>query len=76
MIYNIQITDNFDILFVLVPLFFAAFLWKEQDLKKRYNAKWALITGASSGHWTSIGSEICKIRSGNQPSKDLFFFQA
>lgn len=24
-------------------------MYKPQDLKKKYNAKWALVTGASSG---------------------------
>jgi len=37
------------VLTYLVPYLIAAFVWKEQDLKKKYGAKWALVTGASSG---------------------------
>ena len=33
----------------LIPHFIVALLLKPRDLKKAYNAKWALVTGASSG---------------------------
>eukprot|EP01111_Echinosteliopsis_oligospora_P002012 TRINITY_DN1293_c0_g1_i1.p1 TRINITY_DN1293_c0_g1~~TRINITY_DN1293_c0_g1_i1.p1 ORF type:complete len:310 (+),score=88.42 TRINITY_DN1293_c0_g1_i1:98-1027(+) len=33
----------------LLPFFLQTFVFKEQDLKKKYNAKWAVVTGASSG---------------------------
>jgi len=26
-----------------------AWVWKPQDLKKKYNAKWAMVSGGSSG---------------------------
>jgi TRAP-type C4-dicarboxylate transport system permease large subunit len=28
-----------------------SFFYKTQNLKKRYNAEWALVTGSSSGEW-------------------------
>jgi len=33
----------------LVPLIFQSYVYKDQDLKKKYNAKWAVVTGGSSG---------------------------
>lgn len=58
MIYYILEFINFIIFFIglsslltfFFPFFFQAFIWnKEQNLKKKYNAEWALVTGASSG---------------------------
>lgn len=33
----------------LVPVVVQAYILREQDLKKKYNAKWAVVTGGSSG---------------------------
>lgn len=33
----------------LVPHLIVAFFYKTKNLKKAYNAQWALVTGASSG---------------------------
>lgn len=33
----------------LVPFVINTFVFKSKDLKKAYNAKWAVVTGASSG---------------------------
>lgn len=33
----------------LVPHTFVAWFYKTQNLKKKYHAQWALVTGASSG---------------------------
>lgn len=35
----------------LIPHIFVAWFYKTQNLKKKYSAKWALVTGASSGEW-------------------------
>lgn len=35
----------------LVPYIINTLVFKSRDLKKAYNAKWALVTGASSGAW-------------------------
>lgn len=40
----------------LLPMIWAALTHKPQSLKRRYNAKWAVVTGGSSG----IGLEIVK----------------
>ncbi|SAM08299.1 hypothetical protein [Absidia glauca] len=40
----------------LVLVLYGAYGCKEQDLKKKYNAKWALVTGGSSG----IGAAIVR----------------
>jgi short-subunit dehydrogenase len=40
----------------LVPQIYQSFFTKEQDLKKKYNAQWALVTGSSGG----IGRAICE----------------
>lgn len=32
-----------------MPLIFQSYVYKDQDLKKKYNAKWAVVTGGSSG---------------------------
>jgi len=37
------------ILSYIVPIFVVAWLLPDQNLKNKYNAKWALVTGASSG---------------------------
>ena len=39
---------TFIFLAYLIPHFIVSFL-RPRDLKKAYNAKWALVTGASSG---------------------------
>jgi len=33
----------------LIPHIFVTLFFKTKDLKKAYNAKWALVTGSSSG---------------------------
>ncbi|KAF7725350.1 hypothetical protein EC973_009690 [Apophysomyces ossiformis] len=40
----------------LALVFYGAYVCKEQDLKKKYNAQWALVTGGSSG----IGAAIVR----------------
>lgn len=35
----------------LIPHTIVAWFYKTQNLKKKYNAQWALVTGASSGAW-------------------------
>uniref|UniRef100_A0A7S0YGV5 Uncharacterized protein n=1 Tax=Polytomella parva TaxID=51329 RepID=A0A7S0YGV5_9CHLO len=54
--------------FLFFPCFFlyfaqhllCAFFFKTQNLKKRYNASWALVTGASSGIGKSIAIKLAK----------------
>lgn len=36
-------------LYLALQLACGTLIWRTQDLKKRYNAEWALVTGASSG---------------------------
>ena len=36
-----------------------AFFFKTQNLKKRYNAEWALVTGASSGACIQLQQQLC-----------------
>lgn len=36
----------------------AGFFFKDQDLKKKYNAKWALVTGASTGIGRAITEKL------------------
>jgi hypothetical protein len=52
----------------LIPLFFSAFHF-HQDLKKRYNATWALVTGAfcfasrsRSSHHILLSSKLLSVR--------------
>jgi len=40
------------------PWIIHTFVFKEQDLKKKYNAKWALVTGASSGIGRAITEKL------------------
>jgi len=44
----------------LLPLLVARFHYKPQNLKKKYNAKWALVTGASSGIGRSISEKLAQ----------------
>lgn len=41
--------------------FAISFLCRSQDLKKRYNASWALVTGASSGVALSMFLPVVKL---------------
>ncbi|KAL6769693.1 hypothetical protein ACKKBG_A32010 [Auxenochlorella protothecoides x Auxenochlorella symbiontica] len=42
----------------LIPHTFVAWFYKTQNLKKKYNARWALVTGASSGIGKAIASRL------------------
>ncbi|EFA83310.1 hypothetical protein PPL_04100 [Heterostelium album PN500] len=42
----------------IVPILLAAYKWGPQDLKKKYNAKWALVSGASSGIGRSVAKKL------------------
>jgi len=48
------------ILSFLVPYILDGYVFKEQDLKRRYNAKWALVTGASSGIGRALTHKLAK----------------
>jgi len=48
----------FPFLSFLVPWAIATFVLKEQDLKRKYNAKWAVVTGASSGIGRAISEKL------------------
>jgi hypothetical protein len=41
-----------------VPLIFQAYVYKDQDLKKKYNAKWAVVTGGSSGIGRALSEKL------------------
>ena len=40
----------------LLPLFYLSFLAGKQDLRKKYHASWAVVTGGSSG----IGKQVVR----------------
>eukprot|EP01114_Cavostelium_apophysatum_P015922 TRINITY_DN443_c0_g1_i2.p1 TRINITY_DN443_c0_g1~~TRINITY_DN443_c0_g1_i2.p1 ORF type:complete len:325 (+),score=90.05 TRINITY_DN443_c0_g1_i2:92-1066(+) len=42
----------------VVPLIISTFVYKEQDLKKKYDAKWAIVTGASTGIGRAITEKL------------------
>jgi len=42
----------------LIPFLIHTFLLKEQDLKVKYNAKWAVVTGASSGIGRALSEKL------------------
>lgn len=42
----------------VIPFLVAAYVWGEQDLKKKYNASWALVTGASSGIGRALSERL------------------
>eukprot|EP01132_Coremiostelium_polycephalum_P006596 gene6596-8164_t len=44
----------------IIPVALAAFKWGEQDLKKKYNAKWALVSGSSSGIGRAVAFKLAK----------------
>jgi len=44
----------------LVPIALASFYWKPSNLKERYNAKWAFVSGGSSGIGKSIAVKLAK----------------
>ncbi|EGG14203.1 hypothetical protein DFA_11972 [Cavenderia fasciculata] len=44
----------------LIPILLAAFKWQPQDLKKKYNAKWALVSGSSSGIGRSVAKKLAQ----------------
>jgi short-subunit dehydrogenase len=46
------------VLSYLIPFLVAAFVWKEQNLKEKYKAQWALVTGASSGIGRALAEKL------------------
>ena len=42
----------------LLHFFLCAFLYREQNLKKKYDASWALITGSSSGICKALAERL------------------
>lgn len=49
-----------------------AYFFKTQNLKRRYNAQWALVTGASSGLHLSLcqgRSAICRSQGASSPGR-------
>lgn len=48
------------ILSYVLPWLYDTLLCPEQDLKKKYNAKWALVTGASSGIGRALTEKLAK----------------
>lgn len=41
-----------------LPQLLCAFVWKPQDLKKKYNAKWAFVSGGSQGLGRAISEKL------------------
>jgi NADP-dependent 3-hydroxy acid dehydrogenase YdfG len=41
-----------------VPLILQSYVYKDQDLKKKYNAKWAVVTGGSSGIGRALSEKL------------------
>jgi len=48
----------FSLLTMLIPQFIVSYLMGEQNLKKKYNAEWAVVTGASSGIGRAISEKL------------------
>eukprot|EP01120_Amphizonella_sp_Union-15-10_P013963 TRINITY_DN659_c0_g1_i3.p1 TRINITY_DN659_c0_g1~~TRINITY_DN659_c0_g1_i3.p1 ORF type:complete len:322 (+),score=26.84 TRINITY_DN659_c0_g1_i3:209-1174(+) len=44
----------------ILPLVLVAFVWKEQNLKQKYKAKWAAVTGGSSGLGKALAEKLCR----------------
>ncbi|KAJ3047529.1 hypothetical protein HK097_011454 [Rhizophlyctis rosea] len=44
----------------LGPVLYQSYVLKEQDFKQKYNAKWALVTGGSSGIGEQIARRLAK----------------
>jgi short-subunit dehydrogenase len=42
------------------PLIFAWLVFKPQNLKKKYDAKWALVTGGSSGLGKALSEKLAQ----------------
>jgi len=49
---------GFAVFSYLIPFLIAAFVWKEQNLKEKYKATWALVTGASSGIGRALSEKL------------------
>lgn len=48
------------VLWCSVPFLLDGYVFKEQDLKKKYGSQWAVVTGSSSGIGRAITEKLAK----------------
>eukprot|EP00761_Pharyngomonas_kirbyi_P014011 gb/GECH01014041.1/.p1 GENE.gb/GECH01014041.1/~~gb/GECH01014041.1/.p1 ORF type:complete len:325 (+),score=68.61 gb/GECH01014041.1/:1-975(+) len=56
--YSLIIGALISLITFFVPVILQSFVYKPQDLKKKYNAKWAVVTGGSSGIGKAIVQKL------------------